>query len=780
MADDKHKDHLRFDDSFIDAYDRETLTNEVHERLPMSCGSFVRATRATFRLYSFKERWRLRAEDLIPKSLIPEYIGDETDKIFDARTIISLLAGEVETGDDKQSNSRRKLAEIAKQLVEQALRDEDRLSSEKTRLSIKEVINKIINDLSAKLQDEIDEDTEVVYKPYPRDYRQTSAKHAPVYDRVSFFVRPGTERGSHRAHIEDNPYRIRARWELIDHAQNWSFIEDIANSTATSPGNRPHQFTDLSFDAMSSFLGILDNKRTGLPLDLYQSPQIDPNKRVRIVNELSNSVGPSENPIGGRLMTARYWIMPVHWFLSTHVNKDVEIYGGSNEDDSVVRAVGTLVKHARKTALDGGCDPFIHPIADTQHPTRPKVSAEDGDALVRAIAKSARRLFGIESDPFNPTFQDDRPRFRDDFVYSFILDGKGILLSDLRPDEDKSLVDGNTDRRSAASVRSEAWDHASRTIILDLGMTAEQRGRVLAQLMDLATYRIVALSGSDLVPETVHAITELGRKLNMIGIDAPLTFTGMADAQSDARKKRLQILASISSVLDQLNLFYTYGITGKNVSTKNYSERIREILAYLRESRIEGWQPLGEYMTRYYAAADAFNRLASRYEGVRTRVTGALELLQSDQHVGFLEGLWEAAESQTKIMKRTQCYAAISAACAALSAVFTFVSIWIVVLRPPAYDEKFNSVLSKFDDLLIRTELLVTGEQDPETSSRNEALDSQRNESSDSDSVTDVTTVPDERDDTVQPDGTEVGNDISGDVSNSNRHSADRQNQSSG
>jgi len=268
-------------------FDREQLLHEIHERPPLSCGSFVRATRATYMFGSFKDELRKCVKLVLENA----YADDNIPFSTIADVIRALGADPTLVLDDEQSGQMTSQYKVAAQNKTTAMKviakgydlAKKEPSSREKRARALGVLKDIVESLDeAANQDAYgrnDEDnTEVInlekevfrwqapYGEYASRFPSVESSRQERLDSISgmsrldLFFKPS----STSAEPEDNNkhYRLRTRWEVFDHSQNISAIEDIAHSLADNPDEAfGDGFKNGREDALSAFFEQVERAR---------------------------------------------------------------------------------------------------------------------------------------------------------------------------------------------------------------------------------------------------------------------------------------------------------------------------------------------------------------------------------------------------------------------------------------------------------------------------------------------------------------------------------------
>ena len=204
---------------------------------------------------------------------------------------------------------------------------------------------------------------------------------------------------------------------------------------------------------------------------------------------------------------------------------------------------------------------------------------------------------------------------REDFVITRVAGGAAVMVSDLRP---HSRTEYHLER-------------AARTLIFDIALTEESRGRLMKTCIELATYRMLGVrSYANLFPAR-ELFNDLAEEIS----ERTFGLTKGVNYPYYSSHKRLRELDLISARLDAANFFITDGVNGAAGQAMNYSRLVRDRLARLDERPIAGFQSAEDIFGRFISSTLNTKRFAERYEQVRRRVTEANELLRADMDLGL-------------------------------------------------------------------------------------------------------------------------------------------------
>ncbi len=203
------------------------------------------------------------------------------------------------------------------------------------------------------------------------------------------------------------------------------------------------------------------------------------------------------------------------------------------------------------------------------------------------------------------------------------------------PDELAALFDGNMLIGSKVlGGAGEAWtdfrlhaDGFGRALVLDHGLSRGQIGRLIQRLVEIETYRMMALLA---FPVARHAFFEVSRMDRGLA-DIVTELADPAVVQND--RELLDRLTGLAAEAERLDASTSFRLS----AARAYYDIVNRRIAELREDRVPGVQTVGEFMDRRLApamrtcetAAERQQLLARRAaragDLLRTRVDIALE-----------------------------------------------------------------------------------------------------------------------------------------------------------
>ncbi len=228
------------------------------------------------------------------------------------------------------------------------------------------------------------------------------------------------------------------------------------------------------------------------------------------------------------------------------------------------------------------------------------------------------------------------------------------------PEALAALFNGNTLVGSriaggAGRMYSDLWLHDdgfARILIQDEGFNARQAGRHVQRLLEVHTYRLMALLALDPARRAAPELSRADAELNNIA-------AAMAESQQDQTDARLlERLSAVASDIEAVTAATSYRFG----AARAYYNIVQRRLQELREERIQGVQPLGEFLERRMAPAmQTCEEVGGRARGLsdrgarmaallRARVEVQLETQNQDQ----LAAMNRRAELQLRLQETVE------------------------------------------------------------------------------------------------------------------------------
>jgi uncharacterized membrane-anchored protein len=197
-------------------------------------------------------------------------------------------------------------------------------------------------------------------------------------------------------------------------------------------------------------------------------------------------------------------------------------------------------------------------------------------------------------------------------------------------------------------------DGYNRILVRDNGMNQRQAGRLVQRLLEVGTYRLMAMLAFPLAREVSPKLAEYERTLSdLIG--------RMDQAESgDDERLTLKSLTSLAAKVEALSLDINYRFTAARAYHALVERRIEE----LREIRIsniiqiKGLQPPGEFVTRRLTPAmDTCRSTSQRLDTLSRRIGRASDLLRTRVDVALEEqnrDLLKSMDRRARLQLRLQ------------------------------------------------------------------------------------------------------------------------------
>lgn len=194
-------------------------------------------------------------------------------------------------------------------------------------------------------------------------------------------------------------------------------------------------------------------------------------------------------------------------------------------------------------------------------------------------------------------------------------------------------------------------DGFSRFVVNDVDMREQQAGRLVQRVLEIETYRMMALYG---LPAAQRAVPALN------AVEKELAEATAALVQSDGSTEQdlLQRITHLAARLERLSLQNSYRFAASKAYFRLVNARIDE----LREHRIEGVPTVAEFMERRLAPAmSTCEAVAARQEALARRIANSNDLLrtrvgivQETQNRQILQSLNARAAQQLRLQQAVE------------------------------------------------------------------------------------------------------------------------------
>jgi uncharacterized membrane-anchored protein len=201
-------------------------------------------------------------------------------------------------------------------------------------------------------------------------------------------------------------------------------------------------------------------------------------------------------------------------------------------------------------------------------------------------------------------------------------------------------------------------DGFGRVVVQDLGLHYQQAGRLVQRLLEVETYRMMALLG---LPHAQQAAPVLNAiEADLVRLSAGMTDSADAVALDDSDDERLLLhkITALAARMEKLALENSY----RFAASKAYFRLVQARIEELRESRIDGVPTVGEFMDRRLAPAmNTCESMVRRQEALAERIGRTNDLLrtrvgivQEQQNRRILESLNTRAAQQLRLQQAVE------------------------------------------------------------------------------------------------------------------------------
>ncbi len=192
-------------------------------------------------------------------------------------------------------------------------------------------------------------------------------------------------------------------------------------------------------------------------------------------------------------------------------------------------------------------------------------------------------------------------------------------------------VAGSTVADGAARVYTDFKPHAdgySRVLIQDLGLAPRRAGRLIQRLLEIETYRLMALLALPLAREATRNLTLLDQSLETI--TERITHSN----ELDDEQALLAEISSLAARLERVTATNSFRLS----AARAYHQLVSRRIDNLREERLPELQTLGEFLERrFQPAMRTCESVEERQEALSRRVSRAANLLRTRVDIA-LEG----------------------------------------------------------------------------------------------------------------------------------------------
>jgi uncharacterized membrane-anchored protein len=177
-------------------------------------------------------------------------------------------------------------------------------------------------------------------------------------------------------------------------------------------------------------------------------------------------------------------------------------------------------------------------------------------------------------------------------------------------------------------------DGFSRFVVRDVGLHEQQAGRLVQRVLEIETYRMMALLGLPHAQQATPVLNAIEGELAtltaaMVNTD---TSNGSQLPDTDDEQVLLGTITGLAARIEKLSLANSYRFSASQAYFSLVHSRIEE----LRETRIEGFPTVGEFMDRRLTPAmNTCQAIARRQEALAERIAHSNDLLRT--RVGIVQ-----------------------------------------------------------------------------------------------------------------------------------------------
>jgi len=162
-------------------------------------------------------------------------------------------------------------------------------------------------------------------------------------------------------------------------------------------------------------------------------------------------------------------------------------------------------------------------------------------------------------------------------------------------------------------------DGFARVVLASEGMTPRRLGRAVQRLLEIETYRMMALLGLPMAREVGGALAQAERALAQV---AGEVLTARREQEPDLLRRLTQLAGEVESLYARTHARFS--------ASAAYFELVQRRIDELREQRIEALQTLGEFMERRLAPAMQTCAWASRrQQALSERISRTSDMLRT-------------------------------------------------------------------------------------------------------------------------------------------------------
>lgn len=179
-------------------------------------------------------------------------------------------------------------------------------------------------------------------------------------------------------------------------------------------------------------------------------------------------------------------------------------------------------------------------------------------------------------------------------------------------------------------------DGFSRFVVRDVGLHEQQSGRLVQRVLEIETYRMMALLGLPHAQQATPVLNAIEGELAALTVEMVdgviADAHALSAADTDREQALLNTITGLAARIEKLALDNSYRFSASQAYFRLVDARIDE----LRETRIEGFPTVGEFMDRRLTPAmNTCASIARRQEALAERIAHTNDLLRT--RVGIVQ-----------------------------------------------------------------------------------------------------------------------------------------------
>ncbi len=236
----------------------------------------------------------------------------------------------------------------------------------------------------------------------------------------------------------------------------------------------------------------------------------------------------------------------------------------------------------------------------------------------------------------------------------------GATLADIRAAFGGNLLAGSNSQ-GVARVWTDfaiAPDGFGRVVIQDMGMQYQQAGRLVQRVLEVETYRMMAMLGLPHAQQAAPVLNAIEAELVRLASGMTDSIDAIAEGEPNDERVLLQMITALAARMEKLALENSY----RFAASKAYYRLVHARIEALTESRIEGVPTIREFMDRRLAPAmNTCEATVRRQEALAERIARTNDLLrtrvgivQEQQNRRILESLNSRAAQQLRLQQAVE------------------------------------------------------------------------------------------------------------------------------